>query len=124
MSNLALDESGDLATPIRFVRGPAAAAQRVRSRFELLLGEYFLDTRAGVPWFETITVKGTSLDVITSIFRGIVLDDFEVVDLRDFTARADRQTRQLFVSFVAVLADGSTIERTENDPLIITVPGG
>ena len=47
-----LDDDGDITIPTRICTGEDLIIQKVRGRAETFLGEWILDTRVGVPWFE------------------------------------------------------------------------
>lgn len=61
-------ESGDLV----LVDGLEAIAQDVTTRLRMFLGEWFLNTKAGVPYFERILVKNPSVPDVLSILSEVV----------------------------------------------------
>lgn len=108
--DLALDLAGDLRT----VDGAEAIRQHVEVRLTLVRGEWFLNEREGIPYFEEILVKGVDLDRVKRIFTeaiigtpGVVeVPSFQITDLGarrwsiDFQARADTGEVLTFTDFV------------------------
>lgn len=93
-------------------------AQRLRIRLRFFRGEWFLDTREGTPWFQTILVKGASEGVIRAIFSRIVRTCPGVAALSSLTFTITRQ-RELELDFVAKLEDGTTFRATQYGPFIV-----
>lgn len=123
VSNLLLNTSGDLdlSNGLRLVTGSQAVAQRLGNAFRFFLGEWFLDTRLGVPYYELILRKGTDLRIVSQIFRDIITRDPEVDSVIDFRMSFDPIERVLTVQFEARLISGDTIGRGIADipPLLI-----
>lgn len=106
----ALDPAtGDLAVPIRLVRGAEAVLQRIRIRFRWFLGEWFLDQREGVPYFRDVLVKNPDPVLISSIFRTVLRRTPGVLRIDRFAARLERNTRTLIVDFEVTLETGETL---------------
>ena len=63
--DLALDASGAL----RLATGKDAIGQHARQRLLTHEGEWFLDTSAGVPWFDRIMVRSFDADVAEAIVK-------------------------------------------------------
>lgn len=110
-STLALDPAtGSLAIPVRILRGPDACIQKLRSRFRLFKGEWFLDQRIGIPYKQKILVKNPDPVLINAIFRKVILGTPGFASLDSFDAqKLDRARRELTVNFQATLVDGTTV---------------
>lgn len=118
-STVALDPvTGDVAVPIRILKGPLAVAQRVRCRFLFFLGEWFLDTRLGVPWYQRILIKGADLTSIEAIFRNVLRMTPGVASVKSMSSSLDTQLRKLRVDYEAILEDGSIL-RAQDEPFIL-----
>lgn len=74
-----------------------AVAQRVRTRLDLWLGQWFADLNAGTPWETEILGKytGGSRDLV---LRAAILDTDGVRSLISYSSRLDRTTRVLTVA--------------------------
>jgi hypothetical protein len=118
-AELALDPTtGDVLLPIQIIRGAEAVAQRIRVRFRFFLGEWFLDTRLGVPYYRDILIKNPDSILIGFIFRQVLLTTPGVKSVASFSASLERATRTLTVTFEAQLEDGTEL-RAVAEPFII-----
>lgn len=91
-----------------FIGGADEARQRIRVRFRFVRGEWYRDTRLGVPWFEVILVKQPNLTLVRSLFRQVVRS-VRGVTLQRMGETYDAASRTLSPSFAARFEDGSTI---------------
>lgn len=107
---LALDPAtGDLPRKPFLLRGTDAIIQKFKCRAQFLLGEWFLDTRLGVPWLQRILIKNPDLTVITAILTQVATGTPGIASVKSFDTSLDRNTRKLDCNFVAILDDGSTV---------------
>lgn len=88
------------------VDGLDAIAQDIQARLLFFLGEWFLDRRIGVPYFEKILGQKPRLPVIKSIFRQAILTTPGVLAVNDLLVDYDGQGRRLSVSFNATTDQG------------------
>jgi len=122
---LGLDPAtGDLAIPITLLRGVDALAQRLTTRYKFFLGEWFLDTRQGIPYFRDILVKNPDPSLIQSIFRKATLTTPGVLAIRRFGTQLEQQARvrQLTIDPLEIVVTGNKIFRAQPDEFIITTP--
>lgn len=85
-------EGGDLA----LVSGADALAQRLTEKLRLFRGEWFLDTRIGVPWFrDVLGSKSPRGEVVQGAIRQPILDDDEVIEITRFEIDFDGDTRKV-----------------------------
>jgi hypothetical protein len=84
----------------------ADVAQAIKIRLLLIKGEWFLDTDAGVPYFESIWIKGPNIEQIKAIFRKTIVDTPGVSELREFDVTYDNAQRSLTVTFTADSDEG------------------
>lgn len=90
-ADLYLEEDGNLA----IVRNAEAVGQHVRQRLLTHAGEWFLDTRAGVPWLRDILGGQFNAVLAEAVIKAEVLDTDGVVDISSFSVRFDRNSRGL-----------------------------
>lgn len=118
---------GDLAVTqdnkIRLVDGVDYVRQKIAHKFRFLLGEWFRDTRKGLPLKQYVFVKNPNLDVVRAILRSVLRSITEIAEFSEVIFEWDRSTRKLAVGFECVLLDGSALTIAPGDPdFIITVP--
>ena len=120
MSDLALDNTGDLlveSDALSLVEGDDAIVQQLTVRFRFVLGEWFLDTRIGIPYFGDILIKNPELSRVRAIFQETVLTTPGVASLEEFNLTFEAAARKLVVSFRARKTDGEILDF--NDEFII-----
>lgn len=110
--------TGDIAIPVHLLRGAEAIIQRIRVRFRFVKGEWFLDQRLGVPYFQEVFKKNPDTRLITEIFRTVLRTTPGVKKVDSFTAALDSATRTLSCTFHATLTDG-TVVLSDAEPFII-----
>lgn len=103
MSDIKLDASNndiDLSNnQLELVDETDAIAQHLLVRLRFFKGEYFLDQRLGVPYYQSILVKNPRLVVVRSIFREVILETPGVLELLRFDLDFDTTTRTLSTDF-------------------------
>lgn len=113
MRDIKLTDDGDIDLTTRdfqFVEGIDCVVQALAIRFQFFLGEWFLDTRLGVPYFQRIFVKGTPTSVVEGILREVVRTTPGVLDLRSFSTSLDKAARSLSVRFSAIMTSGEILD--------------
>ena len=82
--------------------------QNLDIRMQFFQGEWFLDRRLGVPWFQTILVKGTGLPLVNSILKRTILETPGVLELVSYNSTYNGANRSLSVTAQARV-EGSDI---------------
>lgn len=75
---------GDIALfngSYRIDSGPEYTRTRLAARLKFFKGEYFLDTRKGVPYYDHVFVKNPNIDVVRTMFRRVILGTPGVLSL-------------------------------------------
>lgn len=107
MVDLALDQTNfDLDVSrddLFFFTGPDAIAQHLKIRLRLYRGEWFYDTRVGIPYYGTILVKNPNIPAVRDIYRRAIESTPGVERLDDLDLNLNASTRVLSVSFSAKL---------------------
>lgn len=105
MIGRALDSNNDLIIEggqLKLVEEGAEVAQHVRTRLQFYLEEWFLDLKAGTPYFQQIFTKPANLANIESIFKTRILNTPGVERLLEFSMDYEGgSVRKLVVSFSA-----------------------
>ena len=120
-ATVAVDSTGDLAIPFALKTGRAAVAQRLDHRFKFFFGEWFLDQRQGVPYYQNILVKNPNLKVVRGIFRQVILKTPGIFSIKKFELTLDRKTREISIDFEAVMTGGEIL-RSQPQEFIVTYP--
>ena len=94
-------EDGDM----ELVTGNDAVRQHLLIRLRTFLGEWFLDTRVGIPYFDEILRKNPDSALVRSIFRQAILTTPGIDDVPALTVSID-SNRLLTLEFEALLSDG------------------
>ena len=98
---------------------PTYVRQKILSRLRFFLGEWFLDRRQGVPYWERVFVVSPDISFLTSLYRRIILGTRGVGGLESIALRFDKKTRTLFVSFVARLVESQETITVTEEPFLL-----
>jgi hypothetical protein len=88
-------------------------------RFQFFEGEWYLDTREGVPYFRLIFVKNPDFSVVRNVLRRVILSIPTVATVKDITFDYAPGTRELQYTFEARATDGRKIQGGSGKPFII-----
>lgn len=110
MSDLALN-GGDLDltednTDLFLTSGQVAIVQHLKQRLQTFLGEWFLDNRIGVPYFEHILKKDYDPVIIDTVLKSEIVNTPGVLELTSFDLDINANTRLLTLTFEAKSTDG------------------
>ena len=108
-------ENGQLV----LVDGAEGIAQHIRNRLQLFRGEWFVDLRVGMPYFEELFVKNPDLDVLRTLFREAIQGTPGVSSVPQTDVRMDRVNRSATVTFTAVLDTDELITSDSFAPFIV-----
>lgn len=112
-------KSGDLDTSdgLQLVSGVEYARQKIRQRLQLFLGEWFLDTRLGVPWFESILVKSPDLKFVQGTLRNVISAVPGVTSVQTVEAAFDRSSRSLTIVYRVAYEGATLVEDVVTTPV-------
>lgn len=103
------------------VEGIAATAQEIKTRILLFKGEYFLDRREGVPYFQELLQKGVPVERVISVMRQVIQSVPSVIDVPRVDVSLDRANRVASVSWEARNTDGTLIRSEDFGPVIVEI---
>lgn len=86
--------------------GVDAIRQNIIQRLRTYLGEWFLDNRVGVPFYQQILVKNPNKGVIDGIFQNTILGTAGMQSLNKYSSSINTVTRQFFVEFTGTTTQG------------------
>ena len=108
--NISVDNTtGDIELvngELPLVSGVDEYAQFIGQKLKSFLGEWFLDVRLGVPYFDRIFEKQINPEIVTAIFRNEIITTPGVLELQELDLNLDAATRRLDVDFRALSTDG------------------
>ena len=116
MADLLMTPDGDLdlsTNDMQLVTGSAEIAQHLRIRLKFFLGEWFLDTRLGVPYIQQILRKRPQLAVVQDILRRTVLSTPGIIEILSFSFELDSVTRRLTVDLRAQITGDEVLDFSE-----------
>ncbi len=103
------DSSGDLVVDkgqLVLVEEREELEQHLAQRLRTFLGEWFLDTTIGIPYFDDILVKQPNVNVVDTLFIDEILGTPGIIRLLEFNSDLTSDTRQLSIDFIAESVDG------------------
>ncbi|TDI74592.1 MAG: hypothetical protein E2O82_03675 [Betaproteobacteria bacterium] len=107
--NLLLSNDKDIQVidgNLPLVEGIDELTQISELRFQSFQGDWFLDLDLGMPYFEVIFQKATSVTEIETIFLNEIGDIPGIIDVKSFNLSLAPETRTLTVEFSALTTDG------------------
>ncbi len=115
----------DLSQGLRFTTDLRTyTAQRLHENLSFFLGEWFLDQRLGIPYFEQIIGQKPDLGLIDTLYRRAIRATPGVAAITNLKLAFDRATRALSIRFEAALNDGTAITDADMQrPFIVTLGG-
>lgn len=82
-----------------FVEGVEYYAQKLKVRLWFFLGEWFLDTSEGTPFFQSILIKNPDIELINTLIKARILESPGVIELKSFDSEYDNSLRKFSVTF-------------------------
>lgn len=92
-----------------YARRAEACAQNVRTRLRLVLGEWFLDDDAGVPYLEQVFADHTPLPTVEAVIKGTILATTDVQAVTAVVMTLDRAARRLSIAATVTTIYGETV---------------
>lgn len=89
-------------------------AQRLKIRLQTFLGEYFMNTNAGIPYYQRIFGKIKNKSTVDAIFQRQILEDPGVIEIVTYSSDLDASDRFLSVNFKVRTSEGITSPITIN----------
>ena len=88
--------NGDIT--LELVDGVESVRQRVSQRLQMFRGEYYLDTRAGVPYIDDILRHNFDEELAIRVISDSILDVTDVTGVSDVVLSYDADSRTLTFS--------------------------
>lgn len=97
------------------------AATEIRNKLAFVMGEYFLDTRQGVPYQVFVWKKNPDLLLVKQMFRQVFLSVQTVSEVLSLDTSLDKRTRELSFSFRVRATNGRVVTGGSGKPFIVEV---
>lgn len=85
------------------VYGAEAVGQHVRQRLQTFLGEWFLDTRVGIPWLDQLLGKRYDPSLAEAVVKAEILNTDGVKAINSFSVSFLRDLRALRIRSIEVV---------------------
>jgi len=93
---------------LSLVDGIDRAVQDLKVRLWFFYKEWFLDTSKGVPFFEVVNVKNPDLNAIEALFKEVIFNTVDVVEILSFDLDFDSSAREMRIQFEVNTTFGPT----------------
>lgn len=111
MIDLALDpKTGDLAIAnfdLQLVRDVDQIAQNLSIRLRFMLGEWYLNTLAGIPYYQYFLIKNPNQIQVESFLKDEIGNTGGVEEITSFSSDFDGLARKFTVTFGVKTIDGT-----------------
>lgn len=107
MASIAIDSTNDIIienNDLKLITGVEEVAQVLRQRLRVFRGEWFLDTRQGLPYYEEVLKKNPNPVTVDSLFKNEILNSPGIIELQSFTLEING--RELSLKFTALTQFG------------------
>lgn len=102
--DLTLDKNGNM----QVVTDLEGLRQKIIQKLTLFKGEWFLDVEAGLPYFQDVLIKGVDVGLVSTLINTEILDEPEVLEVTEFTADLDPDTRKFTYAATVSTVFGET----------------
>lgn len=93
------------------VEGAHAVGQHVRQRLQTFIGEWFLDTQAGMPWLDQILGRKYDPALAETVVKAEIMKTDGVREITSFSVAFLGETRGLRIRSIEVLTDYDEVVR-------------
>ncbi len=100
-----------------------AAAIKLRHRFSLFKGEWFLDSRQGIPYYDVVFLKNPNLELIRRMLRRVILSCPPITAVQKAELFFASKERTLIFIFEATGEDGRIVKGGIGTPFIVETDG-
>jgi hypothetical protein len=107
--NIGLTNDQDLAiidSNLSLVTGIEELRQLVKQVLLSFQGDWFLDLDLGLPYFQQILVKSTSISAVENIYLDAISSVRGILDIVSFNLDFNPKTRRADITFSALTSDG------------------
>lgn len=103
---------GDVAPEFIIARGDESIRQRILQRLRFFRGEWFLNKRAGTPWFQRVLVRAAPIGIVTTVITDAISSVEGVISVSNVQSTINRETRR-FTFSADITTENGTISINE-----------
>lgn len=111
--NIGIDKTtGDIELingELPLVTGTQEYEQFLTQKLRTFLGEWFMDIRLGLPYFQEIFVKRLNVETVNAVYRNEIINTPGILELQEFDLDLEKISRKLTVSFRALSTEGEVV---------------
>lgn len=110
MTTFKIDSNGNVDVSKKalvIIDGLDALKEHIQQKYSMFLTEYFLDERAGIPYYENILIKGYNPFNVETILKRVLYNIDEVYSIDSFVIDFDKENRKANVSFTCTSQFGT-----------------
>lgn len=89
----------------RVASGSEYALQKAKVRCQFFLGEWFLNSKEGIPYFRDVLIKNPNPDTVRNLFRRTILSVPGITAVNSLSYTLDTKTRVASIQFQATYQD-------------------
>jgi hypothetical protein len=113
MKDIAIDKDGKFVrTNFGFTMTSSIidwVVQKLRVKLRTFLGEWYLDTTRGLPYFKVLE-KNPNTKILEAAIKQSILEEEEVQEITQFSMTYDNSKRTLKPNFSVRVSTGETVE--------------
>jgi hypothetical protein len=95
------------------------AAWKLANRFSFFKGEWFVDTRQGLPFVQYVLVANPNLRLISDLYSSVIRSIPSIAAVQSLNLDYQPGARTLSLSFQATTNDGAVITGGTGQPFIV-----
>lgn len=102
MRTFAIDSNGNIDVSKRtlvITNEIVALKEHIQQKYSMFLGEYFLDRRLGIPYYENILIKQYNEINVETILKRVLFNIDDIYSINSFVLDFDDPERNLDVEF-------------------------
>ena len=73
--------------------------QQIKIRVHFFFSEWFLNTMAGIPYYQDVVVKNADIARVEAVFKEAIMTTPDVLELLSFSMDFDAKLRKLAINF-------------------------
>ena len=109
MQDIELNDDGDLMIrnyDLSILDGVDQITQNLAIRLRFFTNDWYLDTRAGIPYYEDVFVKAPNRIRIESLLKDEIINTVGINEILSFASEFNSNLREFSVSFTADTDEG------------------